>query len=265
MRGKRAPMDHAERIAKAAVETVIHGSRMTYREDQSVSVPDYELRLPDGRSVALEVTTSMVEPLQKTIAAIRDKRKGGPVIKTELCKRDWYIHPHSRANINRIRKEADAYLAAVESDGLKGFRSATDSDEYDSVARIYLELGVEYGTVMTWKTPGQIVIAHPSSGGFVDPSRVQDAVNRELSKEDNRVKLAAAATEERHLFVYIDPRNHIAWVPLVDMDPPTEPPYLPPEITHVWAASESRAAGEYLVWRANGKGWEGLGSLPLKP
>jgi hypothetical protein len=78
----------------------------------------------------------------------------------------------------------------------------------------------------------------------------------EAQKKDNRNKLRRAGAIETHLFVYVDPRNYLPWVSLVSGSPPIYPPQLPPEVTLVWAVTQTRTPGEYIVWRANQcSGW----------
>ena len=110
---------------------------MEYRANQSPSVHDFDLPYPDGRTVAMEVTASVDQTGEETNAAILDKKKGGPAVKTKLCRKDWYIHPEPTASINKIRDKADEYLAAVESDGMERFFGPIDHCTYPSVQRIY--------------------------------------------------------------------------------------------------------------------------------
>lgn len=255
-------VDHAERVAQALVESVVSGSRMVYRVDQSRSVHDFDLHYPDGRASAAEVTASVNEAGQRTNAAILDKKRGGPAVKTTLCKKDWYIHPESGAIIKKIRQMADEYLAAVESAGIETFLGPSDRWEYPSVERIYSDLSVFSGAVIAWKEPGYMRIAPPGGGGAVAAPLVLEAVKREAFKEDNRRKLGAASADERHLLVYVHPRNFLPWCALVDFEPPPELPELPPEITDVWAFGETRSENEYVIWRASVTSpWRRLGRV----
>jgi hypothetical protein len=71
--------------------------------------------------------------------------------------------------------------------------------------------------------------------------RLQQAIEVEAKKNDNRRKLVASGCDERHLFVYVDRRNYLAWVALVDGNVPEKGPSLPNEITHVWAVAHTRS------------------------
>jgi len=261
-------MNRAEVVAKVVIEAVIPGSLMVFRSDQSKSVHDFDLQYPDGRVAAVEVTTSVDAVDAKTHAAIASRRKGGPKVETELCRKAWRVRPEPGANINRIRSSVDSYLAAIEAAGIEHFFSARDRHRHRPVDRIYADLRVSSGDVVDGLTPGYISIGLPIDGDFVGECLVSTAVEVEASKEDNRDKLSFPHTSEgrlcseRHLFVFVDALNHRVWTPLVDFPPPTEAPELPPEITHAWAVGPARSGDGYVVWRRSAaSGWCSLGSV----
>jgi hypothetical protein len=254
-------MNHAEIVAKVLIEAVVPGSSMEYRPEQSRSVHDFDLCHSDGRISAMEVTASVDQPRQETNAAIFNKRRGGRQIKRQFCNKDWYITPVVGANINKVRENADEYLAAIEASSLERFHFPLEWDP--SVDRIYNDLGIVSGLVFQWKEPGYIMIADPGGGGAVGAMLVFDAIRREAFKEDNRAKLAAASTSERHLLVYVHGTT-LPWCSLIDCEPPLELPELPPEITDVWALSETRLEREFAVWHASVTSpWRSLGPITL--
>ncbi len=242
-------MKHSERVAQVVVEAVIQGSRMVYRRDQRLSVHDFDLHYADGRVAAMEVTASVNKDDEGTHAAILNARKGGPKVKAELCKKAWRIWPGSGATINRIRASIDRYLAPIESAGIERFFSASDRHKHVSVDNIYKDLQVSGGYVMKHETPGYIHIAFPLGGGPVGAGLVHEAVRLEAFKEDNRRKLAAAGTAERHLFVFVDVLNRRVWTALVDLSPPMDVLELPEEITDVWVVGPAQSNHQYVVWQ----------------
>ncbi len=88
------------------------------------------------------------------------------------------------------------------------------------------------------------------SGGAVGASTATAAGEREAWKMDIRKKLGEAGTTERHLAVYIDPRNGGAWTGLTAFAPPNISPKVPDEITHLWLFSTGFESNEFFVWRA---------------
>jgi hypothetical protein len=112
-------MDHAEAVAQRLFERVVVGARMEYHPAQSRGEHDFDLYHGDGRVSAVEVTSSVNKTIEETYDAILNK--GGAAIKTDLCRNSWCIHPSPVARINRIRQEADTYLAAIEAAGIEQF------------------------------------------------------------------------------------------------------------------------------------------------
>jgi hypothetical protein len=200
------------------------------------------------------------------------KELGNLTALTTLRVVGWWVHPLPGADTTKIRTHVDEYLAALEAQGHHRFCAWEDVNPSSAVTRILQELRIQAGEVMRWKTPNCIGIAFPSQGGLISAEHVQRAI--EAAVNNKRQKLAAAKVDgtdvdERHLFVYIDPRNYLPWKALVQEHPPQQGPSLPPEITYVWAATRTPSADEFVVWKAEqAKDWQDLGlvvaQLPMR-
>jgi hypothetical protein len=257
-------MDKAEAAAKSIVENLIPGARMHYRESQSLGEYDFDLEYPTGTRIPLEVTVSTDEAAEATRAATLSSRRGGPFVPRVHCAHDWYVHPRRHANINKIRVRVDSCLAAIEAEGREQFNAFTDAVESPAVFAILHELGIEHGSVVSRKSPG-IGIATPGDGGLVDPALVNEAVETEALKADNKRKLSSAAGSEKHLFVYVAHTRHVVWVAVREEAPPTAGPKLPPEITHVWVATWAGDGAWHTVWRAQrGFSWTHMGQVNIE-
>lgn len=243
-------MNLSERVAKAVVEHIITGSSMCFRSDQSSGEYDFDLRYADDTVVPLEVTMSANQQMKWSAAKLGDEREGGHFVKAVACRNGWLVHPLPDANIDLIRKRADAYLAKVEAAGLTQFFAWTDASKSRPVDGIFRDLKIEAGRAFVWKDGPRIGIALPGQGGPVTSEYLQRAVEAEASKADNRRKLGSTKHSEGHLFVYVDPLHYLPWVALVDEAPSAAPPRLPAEISHIWAVTLTRSANEYIVWRA---------------
>jgi hypothetical protein len=221
---------------------------------QSNGEHDFDLQHPDGHVSALEVTSSIDRTLEETHDAIINK--GGPAIEADVCKNSWHIFPSRNARINRLRKEIDNYLAAIELAGIEKFWGPTDCRP--SVEAIYADLGVVSGSVVSWIKPGHILMALPGTCGAFGAISVIEAAEREAFKADNRKKLGAAAGAERHLAIYVRAASR-PWVGRLDFEPPPDVPHLPPEVTNIWVFSEAHSEHKYVVWRASASWpWEKL-------
>jgi hypothetical protein len=260
-------MDFAERTAKTVLEAVLAGAKLTYRVDQSDGEYDFDLLYSDGRVAVVEVTTSLDHRQAQISAAIQSKKKS-PMIAAFHCKKTWMITPLQNARINIIREEADRRLAALEEAGIDEFsvlevaeskqlRAAGLEEIFPdkilprSVESICDRLMLRAGGVVTSQGPSpQIILRHPTYGGTVGPMRAIDAGNTEAWKQDNRKKLGRAAATERHLVVFVDVTNGLAWTALADCDPPLTCPELPPEIDQIWLIGEFRGSdmNRWFVW-----------------
>jgi len=268
MPAAQRPMDHAEMTAKLVLEAALPGARLEYCPEQSHGEYDFDLHYPNGTVAAVEVTESTVQN-QKWMSDKISKEKGGSIIESKYCKKSWIIFVMDAKAIADIRKTADKCLAKVEQAGIDGFKYLDAQ-----TARLQREAGLEkvldpplprcvedfccdfkiqFGSVVREETPPKIYIRSPVRGGAVGPSAAIEAGEREAWKEDNRRKLGAAKTEERHLFVYIDPMNGLPRIALTDFEPPSVLPNIPEEITHIWLVGHSGEANEFVIWRATAK------------
>lgn len=256
-------MNQAETAAKSTVETLVPGAIMHYRASQTAGEHDFDLEYPSGTKVPLEVTVSTDEAAEATYAAIGKSRRGGHFVPRVESRHDWYIHPVKNTNINRIRDGVDSFIAAIEAEGRNQFNAFTDSAESPAVCAILKELGIEQGRVSSFKSPG-IAIAMPGDGGLVDPLLVNEAVETEAFKVDNRRKLGSTEGLERHLFVYVTRTRHVVWVAAREEAPPSVGLNLPPEITHVWMATWSGEGKWHTVWCARrGFPWTHMGQVNI--
>ena len=242
-------MDQCEKLAKAAIEHVIPGSKMEFHLEQAHGNYDFDLVYPDGRLAAVEVTAAKNELMEGTTAAILDERKGGPFVPRHKCHNDWMVCPILGANINRIRDKVDEYLAEIEAEGRSHFFAYVDFNESPAVRRILEDLQIEIGDVTEWRKPS-FNISLPGQGAKRNPKEVNVAVLREAQKQDNRRKLQKAVHPEKHLFVCIDWRLYSPWYAINEGKPSSLPMQLPEGIDIVWAVARTRSSGVYTIWRA---------------
>jgi hypothetical protein len=112
-------MRNEETVAKRVLEMVIPGARMVFLPVQSHGEYDFELHYLNGEVAAVEVTSSRDQAKTQFLKEVFEKN-GGASIQAVNCKKTWYITP-SRTNINKIRKDADKYLAALEAARIESF------------------------------------------------------------------------------------------------------------------------------------------------
>ncbi len=240
-------MNYSEGVTKRVLEAILAGSQLNYKAQQSQGEWDFDLRHSDGRVAALEVTAAVDQPQVETMAAIRNKKRGGSVVSAVKCKRSWMILPVKGAKIQKIREHADEYLSRLEADGVERF--SFPQREYQSVESIIRDLQISGGGVFSSEGRPRILIGMPGGGGAVGAEKAIEAGEVEAWKIDNRKKLGAAGTTERHLVVYMDALNGVPWTALTEFEPPSTRPNLPPEITDLWLVGHLVAPDTFRVWR----------------
>ncbi|MGA2185851.1 MAG: hypothetical protein ABSH47_22760 [Bryobacteraceae bacterium] len=259
-------MNPSERIAQHVFKTVHKGTDVRFRSQQSTgeAVYDFDVTYPDGTKAALEVTLSTDQESINTLAHLRAQRS---VVDAVTCQHSWVVNPHPDCRIDLIRKDVDRYLSVIEAEGVTEF-TAEPGRMTPSVSRIFQDLRIVEGLRVPASPPARIWIGGPTSsveGSIVNPDDLQQAIEYEANKDDNRRKLKASHCKERHLFVCIDPLNTEAWQALITGGTPILPPMLPVEVTHVWAATDEHQDG-ILVWVAEPpKHWQNLGIVPKPP
>jgi len=239
-------MDYAEFLAKRLFENVLPGAKMVYRAVQSNGEHDFDLLHPDGRQAIVEVTTAIDKDLQETWRQILHKGKGGGIIRPRLCKRTWSIRVRSGTRIDPIRKRVDSYLAAIERAGISCFRASTDLSP--EVRAIYQDLSVVDGSALPHIGPPLIILGLPGPPGKLTDSVAIEAAGWEAIKPDNRRKLGACMSGDRHLAVYAPP-HALASFGLWMRQPPRYPVNLPSEISHLWIFGDDFATpDDVVVW-----------------
>jgi hypothetical protein len=243
-------MNYSEAVSKRVLESILPGATLNYRLSQSHGEYDFDLHYSDGAIAAVEVTAAMDETLMRTVGAIRGKRAGGSAIRAVACKKSWVIFAAKGGSISRIRKDADAYLADLEREGIDKFFCVSSSE---SVRKVCCHLQITGGGVISSEGNPTIHIGGPMGGGAVGPRLAIEAGERETSKPDNRRKLGAAQAAARYLVVYIDGSSGLAWTALTSFVPPAILPKLPAEITNLWLIGPGENKNEFVVWRAGTK------------
>lgn len=264
-----SPMNDSEAIAKRVLEAILPGARLEYKPVQSNGEYDFHLRYADGTVAAVEVTAAVDKDLLDTVAARHGKRAGGPVIQAVFCKKSWVIHAAKGPSFPGIRKNADQFLAKLEGEGINGF------DYFDqwkpgcsqTVRELCCQLGVTEGYVLSSAGEPMIKVECPIEGRVVGASLAIEAVEKVAWKPDNRQKLGAAKTNERHFVVYMGPGLGQPGIPLAGFSlPPALPKHstdcpapgcygeaggcIPQEITNLWLIGRGEEANELAIWRA---------------
>jgi hypothetical protein len=247
-----------EALTALLFESTHAGAEMRHNASQARGEWDFDLVFPNGEHEPVEVTISTVLERQRIYAAILNDH--GLFVDRRICENDWHVTPYQNANIRRIRRDIDRYLAEVERAGTANFFDGRASNN-EPVQRICTELRIEAGTQCTWRPPGRIALGLPGQGGTLSADNVIEDVEAEANKADNRAKLGRSLAPNRHLAVILGDLNGLGRASMLRGFVPDRPATLPAEITVAWVITRlNGATTEYLVWRnRSGAEWEDIG------
>jgi hypothetical protein len=214
--------------------------------------PDYDIRLPDGRTIALEVTTSAPADRKALWRAIDGSKAGVPHIETT-----WQLTiidraPRSKSpRVDRIYAAAPELLRMLEVNRVEGFGRGWENVSRNAPEAAHLAIGellalkIDAGHSLG---PGlqirpQLLIGTVGEGRGVDPEAVNEAA--EACAQAKAAQLQRADADEHHLFVVVGVDDYAAFPPLtVGHRLPDRSPQLPREVTTVWVGAWQQG----LMW-----------------
>lgn len=237
-------VDIPESVTKRVLEAIIPGANLEYQSEQSNGQYDFKLHYSDGTVAAVEATAARNETYMRMLARICDERKGGRIIQAQYCRKSWLIIP-ATDEIMKIRQSVDPYLAKLEEEGIGSFPPVRTP----TARQMCRDLRIAFGSVLHTDGKPTIEIGPPIGAGAVGSRRAVETGETEAWKEDNRKKLGAANTAERHLVVYM-PAGSLAWSALTNFEPPATSPNIPEEITDLWLIGQGEKLDEFVVWHA---------------
>jgi len=261
-----------EELAAAEVVAGALGGRWESRdgEDDPLGMHDFDVTLPDGRCIALEVTSA----IDGAVLALSDAAFGREGRQRRWAAagltNDWIVTIPQRPV--RVAEMMNAMLPILEAFEVHGHADVDPHVDYVynsprselptpvvDAARRMIELGVTRARVLAPRADGNAEMFVTISDGFAgDPG----AVNRLVAErsEPKREKLARAKADsasECHLFIWLDGTQPEAELAVGRLPPPPAPD-IPLEVDVVWLATPPLATPEKL-WRAQqSAAWEVL-------
>lgn len=213
---------------------------------------DFDIELPD-RIAALEITSVVDEAEVAQSRALQKHQPSCPNLS-----RHWHLSLQPETNIRALVGRVCSLLRALELcqvDTIVPDRKLDPSDpdwalenELRSTPEVeeLRNLGVQGATSFT-QGPAGLITTGSHSLFSTHPDLVVEAVEVEASKDDNRRKLAASGSTDRHLFVWVE-RNPEAGALAFPLLPETLP-RLPVEVTTVWVATGGYADEGLVIQR----------------
>ena len=238
--GDARVMSQADRWDQVHAETIV--AKQTGGKSSSRDVPgappgthDFDVQLPDGRLLAVEVT--------------RHTAQAGVQRDAEIHRQDWNfsglrhwwaLSVGPGVPVQVLHGELPDLLGALEASGIEGARLHTDEDigaapgseAKEALGRLR-QHGVHHLTLLTPNREGGggVTIGSAPVIGSTHPDTVVDAVEKHARRKEKT--LLPAVADERHLFLWIEAYQHSALAAMAMGEFP-RPPLLPDAIDAVW-------------------------------
>ncbi len=261
----RPPRREDERRVKRLIEELFPGLQAcSYDDNTGDGKYDLELRWPDGRIEAMEVTSAANQEVSAIKAAAHDLRKPRFMVTAVRVRYHWSIELAAQQHFKQVRpqlaelgRHLDERLAEREAEptfNLLHDQMAHQSKAVEAlralgvVTAIALPADPDPGISLLPPGPPEPDEFEPTSANLLN-----DVIEIEAHAKDNVSKLGRSGRSERHLWVWVDDL-HPAWqvfdsTTLLDDTwdlLPQAIPVLPPEVTTAWAATEKYAT---VVWQ----------------
>jgi hypothetical protein len=249
----REPQRPDDQTAKQIVQFCLPEVEVCLHDDGSEPMMyDLDLRWPDGRVEAVEVTRATSAPMRQLLRRIALRGSLDAVEST----RSWVVPLATYdTDVAAVRVRIDHLLGLVEQAGLTKFgqREARCSVAVARIRRFGVDTGWSYVPV---SGRPRIWLELPWRAWWQQPETVNAMVEDHAAR--NAEKLARSGRAERHLFVLLDSGEEEAWSVMLDDEPPEASPQLPEAVTTAWVTT-TRADGNPTVWRVRRPGrWEVL-------
>jgi hypothetical protein len=222
-----------DQTAKQLVQSCLPEVEVCLHDDGSEPMMyDLDLRWPDGRIEALEVTKATSTSMRHLHARLR--RQG--MIAAAECARSWmaFLAAYD-TDVAAVRARIDHLLSLVEQTGLTSFGEREERRSV-AVARVR-RLGVDaaYSYPPTGDGQPRIRLELPVRAWWQQSEAVNAVVEDHAAR--NAGKLARSGRAERHLFVLFDSGEAEAWSVMLDGGPPDASPQLPEAVTTAWVTT----------------------------
>jgi len=262
--------------ARAIVEWVLGAAVDPVGTPGSLLGQDFDLSEGGRRTGAMVVARSVAPARPQSWGSVRRQNWDA-----RGC-RSWVVRLGSVGGSGPDERMIVGLLAELEGAGGTGFQRA-DQVRVAALRAAGVRLSPEervledlevFGVVAAESLLGNdgppTVVAKAPEPAVSSAEAVNTAVEDEAWRPETRARLigapggAGSGAGDRHLFVWLDPANHVATAAM-DPDEVPAPPLLSPETTILWVARRPSGNDGVLadrVWQTNPAGeWESLGSV----
>jgi hypothetical protein len=239
-----------QRHAEEIVAAVTHG-RFRSRDVPGApqGIHDFDVELPDGRVVAVEVMRHNSAGRLQVLAEIQERTWTFPGLASS-----WHLtlSVDPQAQVGALHAEAEDLLAVAAQAGHDRFQPRQGS-------RLH-QLGVRAVIKLPQVRPPQVICAFTDDfdPAILEPTAGRAVVQAVEQRAARKAQQKAASpqwgeADERHLFLWIEFSQRATLADLGFVGTPQTAPQLPPSIDAVWVA-EALCPGRVLLYRCD-EGW----------
>ena len=234
------------------MEQVLGGVAHRHDTRRKQQAHDYDIELPDGTVIALEITQHVAESVIETDNLIAKHHWG-----FECLRRDWFVDVVAGVRVQELHAYLPKLLKQLEDARVErrafshsdiragqqelaalGVLSCRSYESHEPVARVQVDQ----------------LTADPSHNGEATlESMVQNLAQKKASTLGN-----ACALTERHLLIWLDHTNLDGRSAMERGELPSRIPALPAEVDVVWLALSVR---QPVLWRVDSTGWSNHGRI----
>ncbi len=234
------------------MERVLGGVSGRHDTERRQQAHDYDIRLPDGDVITLEVTQHVTETVIETDNLIAKRRW-----EFACLERDWFVDVVRGVRVETLHAKLPEFLKQLEDAGIDG-QVFTHAEVRTDKVRL-AALGVlscrsyESHDPSRWVHVDQQTAAQSHGGA----DTVVEAVRRIAQKKATTVGNAKAAIE-RHLLIWMDSTDLAVRSAMEGGKLPSCVPDLPEEVDVAWVALSVR---QPILWRVDRTGWSYGGQI----
>ncbi|MFP4512467.1 MAG: hypothetical protein ACLFRV_05930 [Acidimicrobiales bacterium] len=247
------PWDN-EADGAALVAALLGGApRRRDADDAPPGTHDFDIELPDGCVVALEIT-------QHAYAAVLAQRSLEAKLDWTFdnLRYDWVVDVREPCDVKALNREIAEVLSQFEMVGRDRWLENADSlDEATTETLARLQVRLIYR--LSEAHPATVIVGSAPAGGATSPDLLIGIAEDHAGRDDNIRKLEKVSDAvERHLLIWVHADHHQLTAAMSLGFLPHAAPQLPDAIDVVWIAS---AYDRPTVWRVDRSGWSDWTSI----
>ncbi len=180
---KAKSMRNRNEVRASRILSEVLGGSVVWRDVQAAPprTHDFDLKFGDDRTIAIEVTVSTDPKIVEFWHAVHDQSWQSPGLS-----HSWVLNVTPPAHVKTLRGKVEALLHRLEGAGISkfGLGRGTKTPEIKELHSLL----VKSGDVLDSVLPSCIYV-YSASAGWAGTEAVQEAVEQEAMKQDNRSKL----------------------------------------------------------------------------